>query len=128
MNNGPDAVGFRQGAMTVGDILSFGPYRLIPAERLLLNGAESVDIGSRALDVLIALTEAAGEVVGPRELMARAWPKVVVGEGSLRVAVADLRRALGDGQHGVRFIANVTGRGYCFVAPVVRGAAAAIEV
>ena len=123
MNNAPDADGFRQGTMTVGHVLSFGPYRLIPAERLLLNGAETVDVGSRALDILIALTEAAGVVVGQRELMARAWPGVVVGEGSLRVAVADLRRALGDGQNGVRFIANVTGRGYCFVAPVVREAA-----
>jgi predicted ATPase len=109
--------------MTVGDVISFGPYRLIPAERLLLKGAETVEVGSRALDILIALAEAAGEVVGQRELMARAWPRVVVGEGSLRVAVADLRRALRDGQNGVRYIANVTGRGYCFVAPVVRAAA-----
>ncbi|MGD0505424.1 MAG: winged helix-turn-helix domain-containing protein [Steroidobacteraceae bacterium] len=109
--------------MTVGDVISFGPYRLIAAERLLLKGAETVDVGSRALDILIALAEAAGEVVGQRELMARAWPRAVVGEGSLRVAVADLRRALGDGQNGIRYIANVTGRGYCFVAPVVRASA-----
>ncbi len=109
--------------MTVGDAISFGPYCLIPAERLLRKGAETVEIGSRALDILIALAEAAGEVVGQRELMARAWPTVVVGEGSLRVAVAELRKALGDGQNGVRYITNVTGRGYCFVATVVRAAA-----
>ncbi len=109
--------------MTVGDAISFGPYCLMPAERLLRKGAETVEIGSRALDILIALAEAAGEVVGQRELMARAWPTVVVGEGSLRVAVAELRKALGDGQNGVRYITNVTGRGYCFVATVVRAAA-----
>lgn len=109
--------------MASGDVISFGPYRLIPAQRLLLRGEEAVDVGSRALDILIALTEAAGEVIGQRQLMARAWPNVVVGEGSLRVTIAELRKVLGDGQNGGRYIANVTGRGYCFVAPVDRAAA-----
>jgi predicted ATPase/DNA-binding winged helix-turn-helix (wHTH) protein len=114
---------FCQGSMAAGDVISFGSYRLIAAERLLLKGEETVDVGSRAFDVLIALAEAAGEVVGQRELMVRAWPNVVVGEGSLRVTIANLRKALGDGRNGVRYIANVTGRGYCFVAPVDRRAA-----
>jgi predicted ATPase/DNA-binding winged helix-turn-helix (wHTH) protein len=114
---------FCRGSMAAGDIISFGPYRLIPAQRLLLRGEETVDVGSRALDILIALAEVAGEVVGQRALIARAWPNVVVGEGSLRVAIADLRKVLGDGQNGDRYITNVTGRGYCFVAPVSRPAA-----
>jgi predicted ATPase/DNA-binding winged helix-turn-helix (wHTH) protein len=109
--------------MATGDLISFGPYCLIPAERILLKGREAVDVGSRALDVLIALVESAGEVVGQRELMVRAWPKVVVGDGSLRVTIAGLRKALGDGQDGMRYIANVTGRGYCFVAHVDRSKA-----
>jgi len=106
--------------MTAGEFISFGPYCLIPAERILLRGSEAVDVGGRALDVLIALVESAGEVVGQRELMVRAWPNVVVGDGSLRVTIAGLRKALGDGQDGMRYIANVTGRGYCFVAHVDR--------
>ncbi len=105
--------------MITGDFISFGPFRLIPAERRLLRGEIAVDIGSRALDVLIALVESAGEVVGQRELMGRAWPNVVVGDGSLRVTIAGLRKALGDGEDA-RYVANVTGRGYCFVAPVSR--------
>ncbi len=72
------------------------------------------------MDVLIALVAAAGQVVAQPELIARAWPNVVVGDGSLRVTIAELRKALGDGQDGVRYITNVTGRGYCFVAPVER--------
>src|SRR5258707_13667529 len=109
--------------MTAGEFITFGPYRLIPAERILLRDGEAVDVGSRTLDVLIALVESAGEVVGQRELMVRAWPNVVVGVGSLRVAIAGLRKALGDGQDGMRYIANVTGRGYCFVAHVGRSKA-----
>jgi predicted ATPase/DNA-binding winged helix-turn-helix (wHTH) protein len=109
--------------MAAGDVISFGPYRLILAQRLLLRGEERVNVGSRALDILIALAEAAGEVVGQRQLMTRAWPNVVVGEGSIRVTIAELRKVLGDGQNGRRYIANVTGRGYCFVAPVDRSTA-----
>jgi predicted ATPase/DNA-binding winged helix-turn-helix (wHTH) protein len=113
----------RKDHMTAGEFISFGPYCLIPAERRLLRGGEAVDVGSRALDVLIALVESAGEVVGQRELMIRAWPNVAVGDGSLRVTIAGLRKALGDGQDGVRYIANVAGRGYCFVAHVDRSKA-----
>jgi DNA-binding winged helix-turn-helix (wHTH) protein len=109
--------------MTAGDVISFGPYCLIPAERVLLRSGEAVEVGSRALDVLIALVESAGEVVGRRELMLRAWPDVVVGDGSLRVAIGGLRKALRDGQDGMRYIANVAGRGYCFVAQIDRSTA-----
>ena len=109
--------------MSGGPFISFGSYCLIPAERLLLRGAEAVNIGSRELDVLIALAESAGEVVGQRELIARAWPNVVVSEVSLRVTIAGLRKALGDGRDGMRYITSATGRGYCFVAPVDRSTA-----
>jgi predicted ATPase/DNA-binding winged helix-turn-helix (wHTH) protein len=105
------------------DVISFGPYRLIPAERVLSKGDTPVTIGSRALDILIALVEEAGEVISQRDLMACAWPNLVVGEGSLRVTIAGLRKTLGDGQDNARFIANVTGRGYCFVHPVERAQA-----
>jgi predicted ATPase/DNA-binding winged helix-turn-helix (wHTH) protein len=102
------------------DVITFGSYRLIPAERLLLKADAPVPIGSRALDILIALVDDAGNVISQRDLIARAWPNLAVGEGSLRVTIADLRKLLGEGQDGVRFIANVTGRGYCFVAQIER--------
>ena len=73
------------------------------------------------------LAEAAGNVVSQRELLDRAWPNVVVAEGSLRVTIAGLRKNLGEGQDGARYIANVTGRGYCFVAPVTHALAGSLE-
>jgi len=54
--------------------------------------------------------------------MARVWPDLIVEEGSLRFHVASLRKVLGDGQSGVRYVTNVAGRGYCFVAPIGRSA------
>ena len=75
-------------------------------------------LGSRAFDILAALVERAGEVVGKEELIARAWPKTFVEESNLKIQVSALRRALGDGQGGNRYIVTVPGRGYNFVAPV----------
>ena len=99
---------------------SFGPFCLVAAERLLKKGEASIPLGGRALDILIALVERAGEVVSRRELIARVWPNVTVEEANLRVHIASLRKALGDGREGARYVTNVTGQGYCFVAPVTR--------
>jgi predicted ATPase/DNA-binding winged helix-turn-helix (wHTH) protein len=99
-------------------VASFGPFRLLPAQQVLLEGETPVRLGSRALEILIALVEHAGELVTKGELMARVWPDTVVEEGNLKVHVAALRRILGDGQPGRRYLATVTGRGYRFVAPV----------
>ncbi|MBR1120951.1 winged helix-turn-helix domain-containing protein [Bradyrhizobium lablabi] len=104
------------------DVFQFGPFRLVVSKRLLLKDNEPVAIGSRAFDILIALVERAGEVVSHKELVTRAWPDVVVEETSLRVHMAGLRRALGDGREGARYITNVPGRGYCFVGSVQRSA------
>src|SRR5262249_5353573 len=68
--------------------------------------------------ILAALVERPGELVTKRELMARAWPNIVVEEGNLKVHVAALRKALGEGQLGGRDVATVGGRRYRFVAQV----------
>ena len=100
--------------------ISIGPFRLSAAERLLEKGGEPVQLGSRALDLLIALVEQAGKVVSQRELISRIWPDVTVEDANLRVHLAALRKALGDGHEGTRYIVNVPGRGYSFVAPTIR--------
>jgi DNA-binding winged helix-turn-helix (wHTH) protein len=101
--------------------ISFGPFHLLRTQRLLLDGQRPVRLGSRALDILIALVERAGQLVSKRELMAVVWPDTVVVEANLTVHVVALRRALGDGQAGNRYIVNICGRGYQFVAPVMLG-------
>jgi predicted ATPase/DNA-binding winged helix-turn-helix (wHTH) protein len=98
--------------------VSFGSFRLLPAQRLLLEADKPLRLGSRAFDILVALVENAGELVTKEELIARVWPNSLVEEGSLRVHMAALRRALGDGQAGKRFVATISGRGYRFVAPL----------
>src|SRR6476660_958688 len=100
------------------ETFAFGSFRLIPAQRILLEDGKPLRLGSRALDILIAIVESAGETIRKDQLIARTWPDTVVDEGALRVHVAALRKALGDGRTGTRYIANIPGRGYSFIAPV----------
>ena len=90
-----------------GHAISFGPFRLLAEQRLLLEGDRPVRLGSRAFDILAALVDRAGEVVTKEQLMARAWPQTVVEDANLKIQVSALRRALGDGQGGHRYIATV---------------------
>lgn len=101
------------------DAVSFGPFSL--RSRLLEKDGVPVKLGSRAMDILRLLVSRAGEVVPKNEILAYAWSGLSVEEISLRVHVAELRKVLGDGKDGARYITNIPSRGYCFVAPVRRG-------
>jgi predicted ATPase/DNA-binding winged helix-turn-helix (wHTH) protein len=107
-----------EAAVSIDRAIWFGPFCLRPAAHLLLEADTPVHIGVRALDLLIVLVERAGEVVTKDELFARVWPALTVDEGNLRTQVALVRKALRDGQGGARYLMNVPGRGYRFVAPV----------
>jgi len=98
----------------------FGPFELFRTQRALFEHGRRVRLGGRALDILIALTDRSGIVVTKKELMTEVWPDLTVDEGNLRVHIAALRKVLGDGQNGVRYIVSVANRGYSFVTPVVR--------
>jgi predicted ATPase/DNA-binding winged helix-turn-helix (wHTH) protein len=102
------------------EAISFGPFSLIASERLLTKEGAPVELSARALDILIALSSNPNEVVSKTDLLSRVWPDVTVEEGSLRFHIANLRKALGDGQHGARYITTISRRGYCFVAPISR--------
>ena len=103
-----------------GLVFSFGPFRLIPSLGLLLEGDRPLHLGSRALTILQILAERAGEVVEKEELARLVWPKTFVDETNLRVHISALRRVLGDGPDGSRYIVNIPGRGYRFAATVER--------
>jgi DNA-binding winged helix-turn-helix (wHTH) protein len=96
----------------------FGPFRLFPKQFLLLEGDNPTHIGSRALEILVVLLERPGELVSKQELIGRVWPNIFVERANLTVHMSALRRTLRDGRDGNRFIINVPGRGYSFVASV----------
>jgi predicted ATPase/DNA-binding winged helix-turn-helix (wHTH) protein len=103
------------GESAAPEAVSFGPFRLHVGQRRLEKNGSPIQLGGRALDLLIALVERAGTVVSKNDLLARVWPDVIVDEGSLRVQIAGLRKALGDGEAGARYLTTVSGQGYCFV-------------
>jgi DNA-binding winged helix-turn-helix (wHTH) protein len=98
--------------------LRFGPFELSQMERVIRRDGVVLPLGSRALDILIYLAERPGTVIGKKELIDHVWSGISVEEGSLRVHISAIRKALDDGHCGHRYIANVQGRGYSFVSSV----------
>ncbi len=106
----------------IDENLQFGPYDLSGKERVLRRDGVVLPLRGRALDLLIYLAERPGKVIAKQELIEHVWSDVMVEEVSLRVHVAAIRKALGDGQFGNRYITNIKGRGYSFVGDVIRRA------
>jgi predicted ATPase/DNA-binding winged helix-turn-helix (wHTH) protein len=102
------------------ETFSFGSFRLVPTERRLFDGDRLLRLGDRAFDLLVALVERAGKTVGVDELISRVWPDTAVDQAVVRVNISALRKTLGDGRDGNRFIVNVPRRGYTFVASATR--------
>ena len=93
----------------------FGPFRLDPAERLLLRDGEPVRLKPKDFEMLVVLVERSGRLVEKDELMRRLWPDSFVAEANLTNSVYTLRKALGGGQE---YIETVPKHGYRFVAEV----------
>ncbi|MCE4556561.1 ATP-binding protein [Roseateles cellulosilyticus] len=95
--------------------VAFGPFRYDPVQHVVSDCHGPLRLGSRAVHLLSVLLEQPGRLFSRDELVASIWPHTVVEETTLRVHMSALRRALGDGVAGARYIANVQGRGYVFV-------------
>src|SRR5690349_18917866 len=95
--------------------LAFGRFRVLPHRRELLADGRPIKLGGRAFDVLMALIEARGAVVGKDALMARVWPDRIVEENSLQAQISALRVALGTERELIR---TVSGRGYQFTGEI----------
>lgn len=100
------------------DVFQFGSFCYYVQCRLLSDADQPLQVGSKALDILHLLLLNAGTVVSKEVIIATVWPSTVVEEINLRVHIAALRRVLGDGQDGRRYIVNIPQRGYSFVADV----------
>ncbi|MBR0790695.1 winged helix-turn-helix domain-containing protein [Bradyrhizobium manausense] len=103
--------------------LSFGPFTVTPHERLVTRDGIVLPMGAKSFDTLIALMSRPNEVVSKWDLMGLVWPGMSVEEANLRFHIAALRKALGDGKDGARYITTLSGRGYCFVASISQAGA-----
>ncbi len=98
-------------------IIRFGTFELDLVNKRLTESGRPYQLGKKALELLVALASKAGEIVSREELLKAAWPTTTVDEGALRVHLMTLRKALGQYSEQ-RYIENIAGRGYVFVAPV----------
>ena len=96
----------------------FGPYRLVPSERLLLREGEPVALAPKAFETLVALVRRAGRLSEKEELLKEVWPDAFVEESNLTQNVFAVRRALGPADDGKPYIETVPKRGYRFLAAV----------
>ena len=112
-------------ALDSGESLLFEGFRL--DQRGLYGRDERgvfvpVAIGSRGLDLLRVLIAARGDLVSKNEIIAAVWPGIAVEDNNLTVQIAALRRILDQGRAKASCIQTVAGRGYRFVAPLMRDA------
>ena len=99
-------------------LYEFGPFRLDPEERLLLRDGEGVPLTPKAFDLLLVLVEQPGRLLEKDVLMKAVWPDSFVEENNLADNISRLRKALGEGENGTKFIETIPRRGYRFVAVV----------
>lgn len=104
----------------IKSIIYFNDFSLDSSRRILEKNGEIVSLNPKTLDLLLALIENCGEVVGKNELLDRVWVDQFVEENNLTVHVAALRKALGEKKGEHRYIVTVPGRGYSFVAEIRR--------
>ena len=83
--------------------LSFGEFRLDPANALLWRGHDRVALPPKPFEVLCCLIKQAGQLVTKDELLDTVWPNLHVTESSLSVSINALRVALGDDAFAFQF-------------------------
>lgn len=100
------------------DAYAFGPYVLEPVRRVLRRDGRVVPITAKTFDVLLALIEHRGRIVGKDELLSRVWPDTSVQENNLVRQISSLRRLLDQRPDQHDYIVTIPGQGYQFVAEV----------
>ena len=96
-------------------IIEFGHFSILPHRRQLFVEGRPIRLGGRAFDLLLALIEAPGAVVGKNELVSRIWPGRIVEENRLQSEISGLRKAFGADPD---LIQTVAGRGYQFAGEI----------
>ncbi|WP_158624684.1 winged helix-turn-helix domain-containing protein [Caulobacter sp. 602-1] len=92
--------------------IRFGEFEIVPAARALVRNGVSIEIGSRAFDILMVLLAARGRIVCKERLIREVWPTTTVVDSNLKVQLSLLRRVLGTERWRIK---TVSGRGYLIV-------------
>ncbi len=102
----------------IKQLYRFEHFHIDVTNRLLLRDGENVALAPKVFDLLLLLVERSGDVLEKEELMHLLWPDTFVEDNNLTVSMSALRKALGEGKNGMKFIETIPRRGYRFIAPV----------
>ena len=98
-------------------LVSFGELNFDPQRSTFSRNSQPLNFSERASALLTALIEANGQVVSKQDLMAKAWPSMIVEDGNLTVQIASLRKALRTDSAGNDWIITVPRVGYRLLIP-----------
>ena len=96
----------------------FDEFRLDVRKRQLTRNGEVVPLYSKAFDLLLVMAQNSGRDLTKDELLDAVWPGQELEEANLTVNMSAVRKALGETAAHPRYIINIPGRGYRFVADV----------
>src|SRR5215510_10061376 len=96
----------------------FADFCLDPDNACLWRGPQPIALTPKAFAVLHYLVTHPDQLVTKDTLLDAVWPETAISEAVVRIAIGEVRRALGDTAQAPRFIATMHRRGYRFVAPV----------
>ena len=92
--------------------VTVGAWSVSPALNVIERGERSIKLEPRAMDVLVYLADRPGDVVSVEELLGAVWKGVVVGDGSVYLAIKQLRQALAVPGDDTVYIETIPKRGY----------------
>ena len=95
-----------------------GPLRLDMRNMVVTQDGEMAPLGGRAVALLACLVQAAGEVITKAQLIATAWPDIVVSECNVSSQITALRRVLARIDQ-VEWLETINPQGYRFVGPAI---------
>src|SRR4029453_8561350 len=97
---------------TQNPVYTCGPWEVDLGRRELRSRGTPVALGSRAFEIVEVLARAGGQLVSKDDLMARIWPGAIVGDNTLHVHMAAIRKAFGPDRG---MLQTAPGRGYRLV-------------
>jgi DNA-binding winged helix-turn-helix (wHTH) protein len=103
---------------SAGHFYEFGPFRVDVANLLLFRDGQALSLAPKAVETLIALVQHGGQLLKKDDLIRIVWSDRVVDESNLSQNIYLLRKTLGEGSNGQRYIDTVPRRGYRFVGEV----------
>jgi eukaryotic-like serine/threonine-protein kinase len=99
---------------------AFGPFRLVPGERILRRGNQVLPLPPKAFETLLLLVRSPGHLLRKEDLMTALWPDSFVEEVSLASKISLLRKVLEDTGNAGSYIQTVPKLGYRFLPPVTQ--------